>query len=300
MKSFRCMSRVGIVIPLFGLLTSLAACSGQASTDGTASTNNAVANAAQTDKGEAYRGFMHGPGSLVFAALHENIDLTDAQRATIQAAADSIKPKKGEFKPSAEMKAHHAALAAAVRAGKIDTTTLTAPKIEIDHSAQDANLVKALTTLHDTLNKDQRAALVAAVQKKAADHKPGKEMKEGHHGHHGPMGFLKDLDLTQDQKDQIKAKLEADKPQVDHEAMKAQHEAFKKDMDARLASFVSDQFDAKAFIAPPANAPKMNGDHFAKMLSVVVPILTPDQREKLAQKLEKGPEFHHEGPPKGE
>ena len=62
-------------------------------------------------------------------------------------------------------------------------------------------------------------------------------------------------------------------------------------MDAKLQSFKSDSFDAKAFVAPPANAPKIGGpaDHMAKELSAVVSVLTPAQREKLAQKIEQGP-----------
>ena len=103
------------------------------------------------------------------------------------------------------------------------------------------------------------------------------------------MGHLTEgLDLTQAQTDQIKAKLEADRParpsEADFTAMKAA-------MDAKLQSFKADDFDAKAFVSPPANAPKLGAasDHMAKQLNAVVSVLTAEQREKLAQKIEQGP-----------
>jgi len=76
-------------------------------------------------------------------------------------------------------------------------------------------------------------------------------------------------------------------------------------MNARLESFASDSFDAKAFVAPPAGAPQGGAMHpLARMvneLAVVVPLLDPAQREALAAQLEKGPPMgrpgdHERGP----
>jgi hypothetical protein len=294
--------RASMMIPLFGLLATLAACSGQAQTDGTAQTNNAVANASQSDKHAFGRPMMGGPGMLVFAALHEpSLELTDAQRTTIQAAADSIAPKG----PPAGAQAHASALAAAVRAGKVDVATLS-PKMEIAPSEEHKTaLVKALTTVHQTLTKEQRVALVAAVAKHQGKHGDGPKgegpkhegMKHEGGAHFGPMRMLEGLDLTKDQEAAIQKELEANKPakptEAEREAMKAQHEAMKKELDARLQTFASDTFDANAFVAPIANAPKAapHGDRFVADLAAIVPLLTPAQREKLATKLEKGPGF---------
>jgi Spy/CpxP family protein refolding chaperone len=303
MKSFR----ASLMVPMFALFASLAACSGQAQTDGSAQTNNAVTNAAAEGKPASshMRGpMMGGPGMLVFAALHEDsLKLTDAQRTTIQAAADTLKPKGPP--PGAE--AHGKALAAAVRAGKIDTATLAkadvAPAMESEHKTA---LVNALNVLHKTLTKEQRVALVAAVQSHKGKHGPmnGDAPKGEHEGmkHHkggeghafGPMHMLKDLDLTADQQTAIEKELQANKPakptEAERDAMKAQHEAFKKELDARLQTFANDDFDANAYVAPIANAPKMHhGDRFVTDLAAIVPLLTPAQREKLATKLEKGP-----------
>jgi Spy/CpxP family protein refolding chaperone len=303
MKSFR----ASLMVPMFALFATVAACSGQAQTDGSAQTNNAVTNAAADGK-PAFRPMMGGPGMLVFAALHEpSLNLTEAQRATIQAAADTLKPKGPP--PGAE--AHGKALAAAVRAGKIDTATLAKPDITANgiEGEHKTALVNALNTLHQTLTKEQRVALVTAIASHKGKHGPmhapngegpkgeheGMKHHKGGQAHFGPMRMLDGLDLTADQQTAIQKELQANKPakptEAEREAMKAQHQAFKKELDARLQTFANDDFDANAYVAPLANAPKMgaHGDRFVSDLAAIVPLLTPAQREKLATKLEKGP-----------
>jgi Spy/CpxP family protein refolding chaperone len=158
-----------------------------------------------------------------------------------------------------------------------------------------AKSAEKLATLHKTLTAQQRTQLVDAILAKKGEHakKERPEGKlEGRGGREGgPMGhLLAGLDLTQAQKDQIRAKLDADRPAPPSEADRA---AMKTAMDAKLQSFKSDSFDAKAFVAPPANArvAKMGApsDHMAKELNAIVSVLTAEQREKLAQKIEQGP-----------
>jgi hypothetical protein len=66
----------------------------------------------------------------------------------------------------------------------------------------------------------------------------------------------------------------------------------KKKMDALLTAFEKDGFDAKkvdVFDAKKARAPM---DQELKLLGQLVPVLKPEQREKLAGKVEKGPSPH--------
>jgi Spy/CpxP family protein refolding chaperone len=124
---------------------------------------------------------------------------------------------------------------------------------------------------------------------------------------HGAFGLLQDLDLTDAQKEQIRTKLQANRPappsEADREAMKTKFEAMRAEHKARLESFTKDTFDANAFLAKPANAPEpgkgMKGmhEHMLNELAAITEVLTPAQREKLAAKIEKGPE--HKGPPPG-
>ncbi len=122
------------------------------------------------------------------------------------------------------------------------------------------------------------------------DHGPGGER----FGKGGPLGHMLDgLSLTDAQRASIDSALAAQRPAApDHEAMKKKFEAMGVEMRARMESFASDSFDAKAFLAPPADAPQgrmMNP--LARMvneLAVVVPLLDATQRETLAAQLEKG------------
>jgi Spy/CpxP family protein refolding chaperone len=111
--------------------------------------------------------------------------------------------------------------------------------------------------------------------------------------------MLEGLDLTQAQQDSIKAKLDAQRPappsDADRAAMKAQHEAMRTAMQAKLQTFASDSFDAAAFAAPPVGAkgfgPADHKDRFAADLAIITAELTPAQREKLASRIEAGPQM---------
>lgn len=303
-------------LPFLALVAVLAGCSGQTGTTGTVDPNSnpsaqSVEAPAQGHAEEA-RFAMHrhgGPHSLLFDALREpSLNLSADQKTAIENAIKTSMPQ-----PNAEQgKAHAQALAAQIRAGKIDTTAVGPSADEI--SARDAAEAKALDTLHATLNADQRKALVGAIEARF-DHKgEGREQARvhgenegrrehlrGERGERGPMhGLLADLDLTQAQEDQIKAKMEALKPsEADREAMKAKMQANRDAMKSRLESFATDSFDAKAFVAakPEMKGP---GNRMAAELSAVTSVLDASQREKLAQKIEQGPqmrgEMHRGGP----
>ena len=306
MISFRTMTTVSIL----GILATLAGCSGQATTantDSTSAQQQGVTAVAQNQN--ARRGHEHLRGGqqafLLGAALHENIGLTDAQKSTIEKSIADLKTQEGP-RPDmrADMQGRMTSLASQVRAGKIDVTTnAQLPAMTTERDTRIAASAKALDTLHATLTADQRKALVAAVEakgqakgEKGGEHEGrGRGFEHGKAGERGPMGgLLGDLQLTQAQKDQIEAKLQADKPSdADREAMKAKFQAMHQEMKTKLESFASDNFDATAFVAPPADvAQKPREDRMAKNLAVVVSVLDASQREKLAQKLEQGPQRH--------
>ncbi|AKT37691.1 Spy/CpxP family protein refolding chaperone [Chondromyces crocatus] len=270
-----------------------------------------------------------GPDHLLVAALHE-LDLSDAQVSAIEGALETLRAEKERTRP--EGGAPFAALAEGVRAGKIDVAAVVAkaPSGEPFAGARDA-MAKALETLHATLTKAQRQALVEGLEARFAAHAPGGPGKAGggppgeraggppgpppahalHAGQRheragagpehagpppgGPLGHLLGrLDLDEAQQEAIARILEADAPAApDHEAMKKRFEAVHVEMRARLQGFVADAFDAKAFLAPPADAkgagPASHLERMAKTLSAVVPLLDPAQRETLAKALEQGP-----------
>ena len=96
-----------------------------------------------------------------------------------------------------------------------------------------------------------------------------------------------DLDADQQKKvDAIIAKEDAAK------AGRPDPAEMKKNVEAMLAAFEKDTFDAKkldTFDVKKARAPM---EQEAKLLAQLVPLLKPEQREKLAAKMEKGPSPH--------
>lgn len=266
--------------PVFGLVVVLAGCSGAANAETNPATTQQADTTQEQPKGHvAGRPHHGGPDFLVFAALHENIGLSADQRAKVEALVTKDRPAA----PPAPDKAKVAALASAIRAGSVDATALGPKPDDATMKAHQAAVASKLAALHDALTKDQRAALVTAVTSKKHEARPEQHGPE----RGGPMGhMLEGLGLTQAQKDEIEAKLVADRPAPPTEAQRA---AMKQEMDARLQSFVSDSFDATAFVAPPASAPKLGADHMAKALSAIVSVLDANQREQLAQRIEQGP-----------
>ena len=311
------MKTIRTLLPLLGILTGLVACSGESATGaGAEAAGTSQGKAVAQEDGKPGPGRPHmmmppGPGMLLFAALHEDIALTPAQRTTLQGLVDANRPTPPDAN-AAGGKEKAAALAAAVRAGKVDATTLQPSQGAMEaHKEHAAKLASSLTTLHDTLTKEQREKLVDAIAAKAKDHGPGKGPHEGgkrpgppeggpeaHGPHgHGPMHLLEGIDLTDAQRKSIEEKLAAARPappsEADREAMRAKHEEMKKAFGAKLQSFKADAFDANAFVTPPEGAPKGppagHADHLAKELSIVLSVLDPAQREKLAAKIEQGP-----------
>ena len=155
------------ILPLVGALAGLSGCEQPGTDDG--GTDSAAAELAGTPargpKGEkgakgamGERG-MHGrgPGMLLGAALHE-LDLTDAQKTTIQGELDALKADGG---PKVDNEAARKAVAEAVRNGKVDEAALLAQfgKPQIDTS----RFAKAIGVLHDTLSAAQRKELVEKV-----------------------------------------------------------------------------------------------------------------------------------------
>jgi Spy/CpxP family protein refolding chaperone len=313
MSSFRIVTTAS----LLGLVATLAGCSAESATSSgaetasTARASDTVAAAPATAEPRAVGGPARGPHPggpdfLLMAALHEPINLTADQKTAIEGALEANKPAG----PPAFDKARVSALAAGIRAGKVDVTTLKASAPSDDaKAARQAAHAKALATLHATLTPAQRRALVDAVAKHAADRpdhadhggRPPMDHAGGPPpGDMGPMGgMLEGLDLTKAQQDSIRAKLDAQRPappsEADRAAMKQQHEAFRTALTAKLQTFANDTFDANAFVSPPAGAqkgPGPGGDHadrFAQDLATITSVLDPAQREKLAARIEAGP-----------
>jgi Spy/CpxP family protein refolding chaperone len=70
----------------------------------------------------------------------------------------------------------------------------------------------------------------------------------------------------------------------------------KKRTETLLAAFEKDGFDAKKADAFDVKKSRVALEEETKLLQQILPILKPEQREKLAAKMEKGPSPHAGGP----
>ncbi len=268
------ISRIGS-ISLLALSLSMAACGGSTAADTGAQT---AANAATT----APVGVStHGPVKMVGDALGQ-VPLRPDQRTELEKLAADAEARHQTVAPARKDLVE--AVAAQVEAGTLDRAALQ-PKIDAAAAAWDSVRTQdraAFERVHALLDTTQRAAFTDALhaQMKAA---------KGNHGHNGMKQWATDLNLTDAQKDQIKAAFQAAKTknaQAGHDfhaEMKEHHAKGSQMMDA----FKSDRFVMDE-VAPKVDAKqataKMSG-RMLGMIETVLPILTPEQRTIAADKI---------------
>ena len=199
-----------------------------------------------------------------------------------------------------EMKEAHDSLIAGVKAGKMDASKLTAQQATVEKlaKARHDREADALSKLHATLEPAQRTAAVAAIRaqdEKRAARMKARAMPDGGKPNSTRMRvehYTKDLALDAEQQKKADVLLPKD------EAADPMEEA-KKKSDAVLAAFEKQTFEGKT--ALPFDAKKASGpmNDLVKYLGQLVPILKPEQREKLAAKLEKASDGRPGGRPRG-
>jgi Spy/CpxP family protein refolding chaperone len=222
----------------------------------------------------------------MFHAAHA-LDLKDAQKATLEKLTTDLHGGGGQMQ---EMKDYHAALTAQVKAGKIEPAKLD-PLQAAAEKAQKANRDKeaeALNGLYALLEPAQRKALVAAVRAKQAARKAPDPAKAEAHAKERMEHLTKTLDLDAAQQKKVEPLLAKDAPPAN------MADEMKKHSDAVLTAFEGDGFDAKKL--EPAGPPPGKGmmaSHVA-FLTALLPLLKPEQREKLAASYEKPHAMHGE------
>jgi Spy/CpxP family protein refolding chaperone len=247
----------------------------------------------------------HGGGVTMLIAMSlRDLQLTDDQKAKVEKARTEIMDK---------MKPVHAAdkdfagvLADGVAAGKVDKAKADAAIDKIVAQSQklhDAS-ADALVQLHDALTAAQRVELIDKIQAqfekwKAAHGKDEADDKEHHSGN--LLALVRDLNLPQDEAQKIKAafqeKMKAGgKDKNAKEAGDHEHKDVTDHIAAFGTAFKADKFDAKKVSSAKADQHMVRfaASRRAAFLEVAAPILTADQRTKLADEIRK----HHEEAPK--
>jgi LTXXQ motif family protein len=249
---------------------------------------------------------FHGAGSvgsLIAAARDAN--LKDDQKTKLDAIEDELKDNPAER--GKEMRPIHDAVIEGVKAGKVDATKITPLYADIDKAAKEheATEAKALGELHDLLDATQRAAVVKTIRDKHAkrdemqtereksQEKPDpakmKERDQSRAKHRMEM-LTRELGLDDEQQKKVEQIVNAKDKPFAPDAWKGRFEDGKKRSEAVLTAFEKEKFDATklALAAPPSKMLKQGMDKHVAYLNALLPILKPEQREKLAASLGRG------------
>jgi len=271
----------------------LAACSnGQPASKSPSAASSAVASASASPKKDGPRHMMaFGPAGIFFHHV-DDLGLDAAQQVKVDGLEKDLRDEKGSLRD--EMKALHEEIVAGVKAGKIDMAKIEPKQAALD-KAIEARRDKegaALDGLHKVLTPTQRTALVAAIRAKMDKKKgppPGMGAPGGKMHGMGIKRLTKALDLDDAQQKKVEAILPKDPPKM------PDREEQKKRMDALLDAFVKNDFEAKKQELFTAKPPSFAAAH-TRFLADLVPILKPEQREKLAAKMSQPPKGFGKGP----
>jgi Spy/CpxP family protein refolding chaperone len=258
-----------------------------------ASASSAAASASASAAAFAMKGrsrhHVGVAGALLRGAYEFSLD--DAQRATLEKAEDALYPDKATS-PWAAIKVFNSDLVAGIRAAKLDQAKITADYAAIDKALTEgeAREADALDQLHAALTPAQRQELANQVKARHAPRHPLAAPDAG------------GLDMTKNRLVRLTAQLTLDDAQqksvgallakdttMTFATIQAKREAAQKQLDGLLDAFAKDPFDAKKLElgAPGAKTPHDAMEHHAQFIAALMPLLHPDQREKLAVQTER-------------
>jgi Spy/CpxP family protein refolding chaperone len=232
-----------------------------------------------------HRHHHHGGFAMFILMAADTVGVSPEQQAAVDKIKEDLHAKMG---PALEVeKTLLNTLADGVAAGTIDTAKVDAEVVQIAvvagqvHSAT----ADAVNQLHAVLRPEQRAALVDKVEAQWMLWKNanGDEATEHEHEEGGRIAHIqKELGLSQDQVDKIKAGYTAQMASVQGKFDPAEADAH---MKAFGSAFVGDQFDSKTLTTADATNAHMatwGATRMVRFYETVTPTLTPEQRTKLA------------------
>jgi Spy/CpxP family protein refolding chaperone len=276
-----------------------AAAESSASAAASASPADQAAEEATNEELRNYHRHHHHGGMFSFISMA--ID-TLGLDATKKAAVEKIQ-KDLHAKMAPARDAEHdllSTIADGVAAGKIDTAKVDAAVAKVGTASAGIHTATAdaMTQLHDALSPVERQTLVDKVKAHwEVWHKVNVEDKAGSKEKGTHLAKLTEtLSLTPDQVDKISKALAADvpaKPDNDPKAAEDHINAF-------ATAFVADKFDPKALATPATAAAghmaRHGGARMARFYEAVVPVLTPEQRTKLAAHIKERLNDQHAAP----
>jgi Spy/CpxP family protein refolding chaperone len=236
-------------------------------------------------EGDEHRHSHHAGIVGLIARSVQDLDVSADQKAKLEAVRADLLAKLEPARAAAHD--FSGTLADGVAAGKLDRTKVdaaTGALVTKAQAAHDASL-KALDDLHATLTPEQRAKLVDGLQTHWERWKEAHgrdEQSEPQHRSGYLLALVRDVGLTREQAQKIKDAL--------HDKMKAgpQEHAHKEVADYVSAfgtAFKGDKFDAKKLAGgkgASGHMAKWGAARMTHFVEIALPVLTPEQRTKLA------------------
>jgi hypothetical protein len=215
-----------------------------------------------------------------------DLTLNDEQRSAIDKAEDGLYADAAAS-PSAAVKAFQTDLVAGIRAAKLDTAKLQTDYAAIDKAVQagQAREVDALGALHAALDATQRRTLVDQVKaRRAARERTGRT----------PVFAKRRLEritaelALDDAQQKVVAAAIAQDAAMTPAAMQARREATQKKVEALLAAFTQDTFDAKKQDLSTGGKTLHDAmERSATFTAAILSTLHPDQLEKFALRTDR-------------
>lgn len=240
--------------------------------------DNSEMMSALTEKPDGKR--SGGPLRFLEKAL-KKLDLSAEQRAALDALKANTREKAAPLRTAATAAAKE--LAHQVKLGAIDQVKLERQVAQLKTASEQVRpaITQAINTLHHTLTPAQRQQLVSALKKKH-------EKRRWGHRHHKMKKIAKKLGLSEDQLDRLKEVMMSSFKGHRSE-MKGHHKQHREQLRAAAEAFKSESFDAGSFqiFEGPMARFQPHLQRFTAIAGKVLPLLTPAQREKLAELIEK-------------
>lgn len=245
-------------------------------------------------EGSEHRQHHHGGFVALIAMSIRDLNLTPDQKATVEKIRSDLVAKMEPARTAEQSLV--GVLADGVAAGAVDRAKADAAIDQIVAQAQalHGNTLDAMNQLHAALTAAQRAALVGKLQEHFEKWKEanGHEDQQGQHRSGYMVALVRDLSLSQTEAQQIKdsfrSLLQANAPAAGQttNVQDHQHREVSDHMQAFAAAFKADTFDAHSLTSANAangHMAKWGATRMARFFEAAAPVLTPDQRAKLAQ-----------------
>jgi Spy/CpxP family protein refolding chaperone len=225
----RVLSRVSLVSVVAVAALGAAACNGNANT-------GSAPAAAETTQAAPVAASENGPGHRLFAQV-VGLDLRPEQRASVDEIEQNL---RADLAPHRETLRQVATLMAnSIESGRLDPADAAAQQAALAAGILEAKatFAGAMNAVHDVLDKDQRAALVASLEEQRLNH-------SAHGDDHGPIAKLAlEIGLNDEQKASLRDAVQQGVDEV-FPNRKARREEGEARMKALAEAFVTEDFDA--------------------------------------------------------